>query len=211
MAKTKSEDTLQTDLAAAIKLASDGGAVPTVDVVRNLVGPDVSTDAIREALGQPVDVAVAAPPAIEIPDPLPPADARLGYDMAMAIVNRARGNLAEIEDTLAAAQDERSKLVAHIDDLIKLKDHELRVIESYSPQVAFAEGVKKIQAQTRDRLLMVKQKTAEAHVALQATGTLTYPSQLDASLASRKRTPEQKANLATFIHQTAQRQVAERG
>lgn len=195
--------------------------IPTLTAIQKLVPDATADDLTRAGFEAPKTETVAKPvPAAggpvdvkdlpEVPDVLPPPQG-LKDDMLLAIVTKARAGLADVEAEIAVALNERSQLTARIDGLVSDKDHLLRAIELYSPRVEFAQGVKAIQAQTGAALIQRKSQAIELSQKYHNLQAKAAPSILDASLAARRRTPAEKANLAAFIHQTAMRQVQERG
>lgn len=189
------------------------GFVAPADEGDNGIKASKETVINKETGANPPTVATASQeaeaPLPEVPAELPAPDAT-PVDLAMAIIARSQAELRKIEGWLAEANNERAKITQDIADLVVVKDKHLHLVEAYSPRVAFSASVKAIQRQTvlQNAARQVKQKELrDLHL---AQGTV-FPSALDASLAARRKTPQQAANLAAFIAQNSQRQIAERG
>lgn len=208
------------DLKDAAQWAAPG--VPTIAAMETLV-PGITVEDLRKAGfaavepketgGEPATTASASPqadpPLPEVPAVLPPVHATT-VDMARAIIAKSQKELREVQNEIDTAINLRSQITAQIELLVGDKDRHLHIIEDYSPRISFAESVKKIQLQTIEQNKARLEKQRALRDAQLSNGTV-FPTALDASMAARRKTPEQAANLAKFIAQQAARQIAERG
>ena len=121
----------------------------------------------------------------------------------------------ERRDSLGREMDvehEKIRVANHrIAQLTVLQDKEITFIEANEKQVSHAEIVKRIQKQTQERLAQTVQATQGLNEVLKQSGLGAYPSKLDQTMALRRRTPEQQANYAKFVHQNAANVSAARG
>lgn len=199
----------------------EADGAPKLDAVRTLAGNDkltaedvaAATNGFKRPVPPAVQSAAKVPSAdADKPDLLTlPEAAPSQADIDAKLVEEARVGLAAAEAEIAAINEERGELNKRLDVVIAAKDVHAKLIERLGPRVTFAEGVKRIQEQTVKRLADIKESSALAKAALQATGTNIYPSLLDASFGNRKRTPEQQANMAKYVHQSAARASEFRG
>lgn len=147
--------------------------------------------------------AAAVPPVAETaePDPLDPTTAKAQLD-------DARAKQAKYREHITAKEAERDAAQVDINELKVLMDEQTIRIETFEPRVSQAEAVKAIQRQTQERLANQKHNQGIAAAALQASGVqAVYPSRLDAVLATRKRSPEESKNYATYVHQQGTRRA----
>lgn len=194
--------------------------VPTLEALQLLV-PEATADDLTAAgfadmsTETVINKETGAAPVVEAtadevaPSELPPPDS-VNAELAMAIVSKAQAALRAIDANVAQANDARSQITADLEKLVVRRDRQLHIIESYSSRVSFAASVKAIQKQTAEQLVARQAKAKELQKAHLVNGTV-FPSALDASMAQRRKTPEQAANLAAFITQRAAAQIAERG
>jgi hypothetical protein len=125
-------------------------------------------------------------------------------EFAMAVVTKARAEDASLREEIVAHEAELEKHKAAISKLTAARDQQIIIIETYEPKISHAQAVKAIQQQTVNTLRATRERMAVATQVLGPGGTaVTYASRLDAAMASRKRTQEQTANYAKFVHQTA--------
>lgn len=202
----------------------EGNGAPKLDIIQKLMGnAEVTVDDVDEALGafkrgdavpaavKPAKVAKAAAPPVSTAPAVqaePEVDIstldRNSPEYAIAVVRVARAANAIITDAIAASEAVRDEAIKKIVGLRKQADVHIGVIERYGPKASDAESVKAIQAQTLANLKRQKEGTAIAQIALAASGGVTvFPSKLDQQLSMRKRTTEQQADYAKFVHQRA--------
>lgn len=133
----------------------------------------------------------------QAPDPRDPLEAKNIVADAEQDLNVVRAEIEEVEALRNECNERLVKLNAR-------KSHDLRQIEIYAPRISQADAVKAIQRQTQERLIQQKSAAITSAEALRAAGIgKTYPSVLDSHLANRRRTPEQTANYAKYVHQNA--------
>lgn len=188
---------------------------PKLDILKTLTNkPELTLDDVDEAVGafkrgQKVKVAKHADETKPVEPIAPAVDlSKLdpnGPEYATEVVRVARAEDARLKVLVAEAEAVRNAAANEVKKLTAARDEQVIIIERYAPQITHAQAVKAIQAQTVKNLADTKGRVALATQALAATGQqLVYPSKLDATLAMRKRTPEQATNFAKFVHQQAQ-------
>lgn len=215
------------DVAADAQWNKDG--TPKLDVVReNLKDQTVSKESLLAAIGEwrrpaaPVtpseaDIAAAAAAALaggDRPDettPEPEPDEESPTDKLLKQVAEWRAARAEFDVQIAEQEKIKSAADRKVHQIRVEQDKVITLIERFAPQVSQAEAVKRVQAQTRENLQRNILATSVVAAAMKQTGLQSYPSKLDQTLATRRRTPEQQANYAKFVHQTAAGISAARG
>jgi hypothetical protein len=216
-----------TDIKAAVELLDvaddnlwEANGVPKLSVIRaTLKDETVQASALQRAIGdfrRPVKNPEPAKEEAKVETPAPIAAASTerednitvppaptSTERLLAQVEAARVRRDELGDEMAAERTKRDEAARRLHELAQLQNKEIAWLEANEPQVTQAEAVKRVQAQTVARLAGgVAASHAMADI-LKATGQKVFPSVLDQSLAMRKQTPEQKANYAKFVHQTA--------
>lgn len=172
----------------------DADGNPNLEVVSKLVGQKVEFDDLQEA-GSPKRPGwkPAELGAVDFNDPTTVARA----------LAQARGRHDELKADKDKLEATREDIRVALVENGKLIDVQINLIARYSPVVDQAQGVKRIQEQTVRELQRRKEASATALQALAATGVHAYPSKIDAARAAMKRSPEQVANMAKYVHQNA--------
>lgn len=174
----------------------DDDGNPSTVVLSGIIGAEVTIADLREAGSpkragwKPLEV---DPTKVDMNDPNSVA-------RALAVVRGRHADLVAEKDEL---ESHREAIRVALVENGRLVDEQITLISKYSPVVDQAQGVKRIQEQTMRELQRRKETSALALSALAATGVVTHASKLDAVYAARRRTPEQTANMAKFVHQNA--------
>lgn len=213
------------DIKAAVELMDvtnddqwNADGTPKVEVVReNLKDSKVSEEDVLKAIGEFRRPAQANPPEASGPsvDEDRSDEVFVEKDETQLLLDRVKeiraerdriGNLIETEHAkISEANREIARLTREQDKCISF-------LEKNEAQVTFAESVKRIQQQTVERLAGNVAASKQMATVLAGTGqAVVFPSALDASMAMRKRTPDQQQNYAKFVHQNAAHRNAARG
>lgn len=211
------------DVADDSKWEKDG--TPKVDAVKEHLDKNakVSGADVLKAIGdfrRPTPPAAPAAPKVEVtalekqeePAPSNPMDSLL------AQVEAARAKRDEITLQMAEQRSRRDTAARALVDLSNEQNRHILFIEKNEPRVSQAEAVKRIQAQTTERLAATKVHASTVAQIMGAVagsvpgaGGAIFPSKLDAALASRPKHPDHLKNQAAYIQQSADARNAARG
>jgi hypothetical protein len=200
---------------------------PKLELIQRLANDkDITVDDVQEAIGafkrgdklkaQPPtqskapeskDPALVAATAADTPaenePPLESLDPN-SPEYADRIVRAARAEDGKLKAQVDDCERKREVLSDEIRKLTAARDAQIILIERFAPRISHAQAVKAIQGQTQRTLADQRVRLATAATILGPHGTpVNYASKLDASMAMRKRTAEQSANYAKFVHQSA--------
>jgi hypothetical protein len=189
-------DKRRPEVKAAEPAEGDGGAPPTQEATPPATPPAPAADE------RPDTVNAVKPEVPGVEDTETPDKTKL--------VAEAQSNIADIEKELATITPGLADTLAEVERLKGLREKEQAVVDANTVLLTHAEAVKKVQAQTQANIAANKERMALAQTALAASGFKPAPSQLDASLQGRKRTPESIAAQATYYKQQGANRLAER-